>query len=1317
MKKKKNQIGGRNPDPRLRDEAEGKLAGFSGVPDGIQEKTLEEVIHELQIHQIELEMQNEELRMTQVALEESRARYSDLYDFAPVGYFTFTPEALIKEVNLTGSTLLGVARQKLINTRFRKIVTAKDQDLWDQHFLKVLREGEKQTCDLILKRPEGSPFYAGLESIRREVGRGAFLVHTTITDITERKRLEAVIRQSEERYRTAIIEEINEGYYEVDLAGNFTFVNDSITRLLLYSREELIGMNYRAYFPREEVDEAYKTFNRVYRTGEIIKNYPVTNIRKDGTTIFTEDSISCRRDKEGRIIGFRGICRDVSERKRAEQALKESEIRFRNIFETSEDGIVFFDGKTRKIILANKAMVRLLKCPPEGLIGRSIPFWDSSQEIEFQKHLNREINVSKGVPLLCNDGSVSFVDISSSHITLEGKIYISSFFHDITERKQAEEALKRSEGKYRLIAENMADIIAVLDMNLRFTYVSPSIRRIRGFSVEEAMEQTLEQVLTPESQKIVLTAFEEEMKLEASGTADPDRVRSLEVEEYRKDGSSIWMEVNFSFLRDENQKAVGILSVSRDISKRKQAEEANKISLTKYQTLFESLPLGVTVSDMAGNILESNREADKLLGLPRGEQTQRTIDRLEWPIVRPDGSPMPAEEYAGVRALKRNGLVENVEMGIVKGEGQVTWINMTAAPIPLPDYGVVIVYSDITENKRIEKALQESEDQYRDLVESSRDLMCIHDLTGKILWVNQEPIRILGYDKDFILGMNIRDFLASDRKDEFDEYLATIRSQGVASGLLKTYTAKGEKRIWEYHNTLRTEGVAEPIIRGMAHDITERRLAEEMMKASEEKYRIIFDEAPMGIAITTIEGKIIELNKAQAEMIGGKTEELKGGNVNEYYLYPDKRREMIELFKKTGKVRDFEMEIKKKDGLIINELLNLDHVKIGDKDYLFATGRDITKRKKAEEGLKKAEEKYRNIFENAIEGIFQTTPDGRLLVANAALAHMLGYHSPEELIRSITDIENQIYADPDRRAELRRLLESRDKVEGFENPVYRKDGQVIWNSINIRAVRNEKEELLFYEGTAIDITEKKRLQTEIMQADRLSSIGELAAGVAHEINNPINGIINYAQMLIDQTQDPGGENDIPQRIIKEGERIASIVNNLLKFSKDRRENLRPIPIQTPLNGVLDLVGTQMKKEGIRISVKFPPDLPQVLINSQQIQQVFLNLLSNTRYALNQKYPGDHPEKTLTISGKKIISGQGLPQIRLNFRDAGTGIPKAFLDKIFTPFFTTKLAEKGTGLGLSISRKIIQDHGGRLWLESREGKYTNAIVELPAAEEK
>jgi PAS domain S-box-containing protein len=502
-------------------------------------------------------------------------------------------------------------------------------------------------------------------------------------------------------------------------------------------------------------------------------------------------------------------------------------------------------------------------------------------------------------------------------------------------------------------------------------------------------------------------------------------------------------------------------------------------------------------------------------------------------------------------------------------------------------------------------------------------------------------------------------------------------------------------------------------------EITERKRLEENLEKEQQELKLIVDSSPIMVFYKDNKGKFIRINKTLCEVLEVPEEELVGKTVFDLYsakIAQGMTNDDQEVIKSGHPKINIIEQYESASGL---RWVQTDKIPTCDKNGipfgLIGFAQDITERKQAEETIKKAEEKYRSIFENAIEGIFQTTPDGRFISANTALAHMLGYNAPEELIRSITNLMNQIYVDPDRRAELRRIFKSQDKVEGFEYEAYRKDGQVVWISNNIRAVRNEKGELLFYEGTGIDITEKKNLQTEIMQADRLSTIGELAAGVAHEINNPINGIINYAQMLIDQTQDPGGENDIPQRIIKEGERIASIVTNLLMFAKDRREGFRSIPIQTPLNGVLDLMGTQLKKDGIRITVKLPPDLSQVLINSQQIQQVFLNLLSNTRYALNQKYPGDHTGKALNISGKKIINNQGRPQIRLNFRDQGTGIPKAFLDKIFDPFFTTKLAEKGTGLGLSISRKIIQDHGGRLWLESREGEYTKAIVELPAAE--
>ncbi|MFH0788144.1 MAG: sensor domain-containing diguanylate cyclase [Pseudomonadota bacterium] len=185
----------------LRDAAKDRLAGSFAAFPGIKEKTPDELLHQLQVHQIELEMQNEELRRIQLELEESRDKYLDLYDFAPVGYFTLTPETLIKEVNLTGSALLGKDRQKLIKTRFRKLVVIKDQERWDRHFLSVLQQDGRQRCEVTLKRADDSSFQAQLDSIRQEPKTGISLVRTAISDISDSKRMQDALRVSEQRFR------------------------------------------------------------------------------------------------------------------------------------------------------------------------------------------------------------------------------------------------------------------------------------------------------------------------------------------------------------------------------------------------------------------------------------------------------------------------------------------------------------------------------------------------------------------------------------------------------------------------------------------------------------------------------------------------------------------------------------------------------------------------------------------------------------------------------------------------------------------------------------------------------------------------------------------------------------------------------------------------------------------------------------------------------------------------------------------------------------------------------------------------------------
>jgi PAS domain S-box-containing protein len=248
-----------------------------------------------------------------------------------------------------------------------------------------------------------------------------------------------------------------------------------------------------------------------------------------------------------------------------------------------------------------------------------------------------------------------------------------------------------------------------------------------------------------------------------------------------------------------------------------------------------------------------------------------------------------------------------------------------------------------------------------------------------------------------------------------------------------------------------------------------------------------------------------------------------------------------------------------------------------------------------------------------------------------------------------------------------------------------------------------------------DITEEKLLQAETLRSVQLASVGELAAGVAHEINNPINGIINYAQIIQDESSDNETLTKISEKIIREGERVAAIVTNLLSFARQQDDHFDKIYINDVVFDAIDLIQHQLSKNCILLELMLPDDLPPLLGHHQQLQQVFLNLFSNARYALNQKYPGKDPQKKIIVSGQ-VITVEDRKYIRIIVQDLGTGIPDEIVSKIFEPFYSSKTTGEGTGLGLSISRDIIARHEGRLTLDTRAGQYTSLIVDLPALDD-
>ncbi len=251
---------------------------------------------------------------------------------------------------------------------------------------------------------------------------------------------------------------------------------------------------------------------------------------------------------------------------------------------------------------------------------------------------------------------------------------------------------------------------------------------------------------------------------------------------------------------------------------------------------------------------------------------------------------------------------------------------------------------------------------------------------------------------------------------------------------------------------------------------------------------------------------------------------------------------------------------------------------------------------------------------------------------------------------------------------------------------------------------------------ARELTSDEVRKADSLRTAQMAAIGELAAGVAHEVNNPITGIINFAQLLLDDSAKDSLQAELLDRIVNEGERIALIIKNLLSFARESEKDNESVEISEVIKNSLALIEHQFTKDGITLSKNFSDESCLIYGNFTQLQQVILNLLSNARFALNQRYPGAAKEKKITISCAPSIQENGMSVIQIIVKDSGIGIPQGILKRLFQPFFTTKPAGKGTGLGLSISYGIVQDHGGIIRVDSIVHKYTKMIIELPASDE-
>ena len=1109
-----------------------------------------------------------------------------------------------------------------------------------------------------------------------------------------------------------------------------TYVSPSIKRLLGYTVEEMMRLAITDILTPDSLKQASKFIRNqmdIMTPGSQHPSLSLTleYVRKDGSTLWAEVMLSFLWDKDGKLSEVLGVTREITERKKAEEALRQSEQRYRMLAENVKDIIWIRDMNLRTTYVSPSA-TQMSGYSVEEVMSLSLEESMTPASLEVVKNaFSKVIAAEEGqrdlsaatvleVELIHKDGSIVPVEMKVNFLR-DPDGHPTGFLgvtRDITERKKAEEALRQSEQRYRLLAENVKDVIWTVDMNLRLTYTSPSITQLTGYPHEEYITKTLEEILTPASIEFVTNLFAEELALEDSGHSDLFRARTFEAELICKDGSIVPVEMKATALRDADGRPIGVLGVSRDISERKRAEEALRESQEELQAIFDNARDGIALFDLEGRLLKANKRVLEVGGYTTDEIAGKTFDLLTM------FTPESIERMFTAKDMILSGKeVPVFECEACTKSGRKLNLEVHVSPFFLKGkrLGSVSIMRDITERKKTGDALKESEARFRTVFEGTGLGIALVDFNGKTLGVNPAFEQMLGYNMEEFaeIASTLKYLHPEDSMVDAELYLEMVKGKREHYTVDKRYIRKDGGVIWGRQNlsVVRDASGKPKYFIAMIEDITERRKMEETLKRSEHNYRVLFEGTIDGMFVTDIETvKVVLANQNAAKMCGFASAENAIGINPLDLIHPDDREQVLgflmedALGKSEQEVHEFRAITK--DGREIWVSGMGTRIEYGGKPAVLSSIRDITERKKAEEVLRISEERYRLLVENASEAIL-VAQDGMLRFFNTRVIEILGY-SREELASKpfIEFIHSEDQAMVVGRHMAR--LEGKEVPPVYSFRVVDKTGNVRW--VDISAVAFTWEGRPATLNFLTDITERKRMEDEkqkmeeqLRLASRLAAVGELAAGVGHELNNPIAAIQGFAQFLAARKDlDETTRKDL-DTIYRESQRAAKITQNLLSFARRHEPEKHLISLNEAVEKTLELQAHPMKVNNIELVVELAPDLPKTLADFHQMQQVFVNIINNAEQAMGEA----HGKGRLVVKTQKVRD-----MIQISFVDDGPGISEENIKRIFDPFFTTKEVGKGTGLGLSICYGLVEAHGGRIYARSKLGQGATFVVEIP-----
>jgi PAS domain S-box-containing protein len=974
-----------------------------------------------------------------------------------------------------------------------------------ERFLKSDKEfGENEYR---IQRPDGEYAYIlhRIYILRDHEGKPVRMMGAA-SNITKRKQVEDVLRQSEERYRT-IIENVEDGYYEVDLKGELTFLNDRVVNNIGYSRDEMLGNPYYLFSDKENAAKVFQIFNNVYNTGIPVSGIDWIIQKKDGTKAFVEASVSLIKDAEGKPAGFRGIVHDVTARKKAEQCISDALQFNQTILAASPVGILTYNS-SGQCVSANEAASKIVGGTIEELLAQDFHYiesWKRSGMLETAENaLTKEQAQVLETHLVTTFGKDRWFFCRFTPFHHEGLLHLLLLISDITERKRIEETLIKSEARL-MQAQAMANLGSwEIDLTNRMMWGSEEAFRIYGIEYTGSASAFLPMA---EIQKANHPEDRQRMDSALRALLKEKKRYDLEFRIFRvNDGELRVIHSQADLLYSEKGLPLKVFGTLQDITERKQAEEALRQSENWYRTIFENTGTATVILEEDTTIALANTEFEKLSGFAKDE----IEGKMSWTefVVKEDLDWMVEKHRQ--RRIDREAVPKQYEFRFRDRSANIRHIFLKIDMIPGTNRSVASLM-DITERKQAELQSLLANERVKYLLSETSAVIYSAKTSGDYgaTFITDNVTQMTGYSPQEFIN-DSRFWLDHIHPDDVDRILGELPDIFERNHHTYEYRfrCKDGKYIWviDEMRLVRNENRNPLEIIGFWLDITDRKQAEEALRESEEKYSAVARQAKDGVIL--IQDNILKfVNEAMADILGYKPGEMENTPYINYVAHESRAMVATRVNARLAGEdvpQFYEAKLLRKDGIIINAELSANVIQLSGKPADVGVIRDVTYRKRAEEELKRYSVEIADLYHNAPCGYHSLGPDGTFLRINDTELRWIGYTRDEVIGKKkwsdLLTPESLILFH-----ENFPVFKKQGWINNLEFNLIRKDGTTLPVLLNATAIKDADDNYIMSRSTIIDNTERKQAEAELLRL--VTAMEQAAEGI---YLTDINWIIQYA---------------------------------------------------------------------------------------------------------------------------------------------------------------------------------------------------------------